>query len=411
MNFKIPESLWKLHKSLIDEAGRINELPAGRWGDYYLTQAITHSRYGHPYGEPDLYYGYNTGYNAEPRPFVGAYKRDIDNSWVVNTLPPIGSLVWQIKGDLLVCRTSRIAGYHSGMIRAALDSAGPYAGVPVGGDSGSVCYVNVDGQWKVFGVVNSLGTCHAPFWTSDLPLANNQFIAKREGGIPSGAISQTDHYFGQQTITPYPMRLFLDKPPTSLRVVGRFTEGDDGTDNVVLDVVTSAEPKSIEVEGDNGDKWCNPDNKENWIIRAIRLDAVTIRLFFKESRPCNSYRVTINGEYDGTYAPIKPSFSEGPAIGQKPEEKPAQDFSDLDIIGLQAELVELRKKNTELTTAVSTMELLRKINVQLATDNSDHRAALQNEQARVAELEAQLSKTAGLRLAMEMLGKEMGWGR
>ena len=57
------------------------------------------------------------------------------------------------------------------------------------------------------------------------------------------------------------------------------------------------------------------------------------------------------------------------------------------------------------------MELLRKINVQLATDNSDHRAALQNEQARVAELEAQLSKTAGLRLAMEMLGKEMGWGR
>jgi hypothetical protein len=387
MNFSLPAPLWSLHKRLIDDAGRINELPAGRWGDYYLTQAITHSRYAHVYGEPDLYYGYNNGWNHAAMPFVGAYKREIDNSWVVDKLPPIGSLIWQIKGDLLVCRTSKIANYYQGLIQAALEPAGPYAGAPAPGDSGSVCYVNVDGQWKVFGVVNSLGTCHAPFWTSDLPLANNQFIAKREGGIPSGAISQTDHYFGQQTITPYPMRLFLDKPPTSLRVVGRFTEGDDGTDNVVLDVLCGVKPETIEVEGANGDKWCNPDNKKNWIIRAVRLDESRIRLFLKESNTTNSYWVSIDGKASGAFKPIKPSFSEGPAVGQKPEEKPAKEFSDFDIIGLQAELVKLRKTN------------------------ADMRVDLQNEQAKSASLQAELDRTAGMRLGLEMVAKEMGWGR
>jgi len=402
MNFSIPAALWSLHKRLIDDAGRINELPAGRWGDYWLTQAITHSRYGHVYGEPDLYYGYNNGWHAASMPFVGAYKREIDNSWVVDKLPPIGSLVWQIKGDLLVCKTSRIATYHSGMIQAALEPAGPYAGSPIGGDSGSVCYVNVDGQWKVLGIVNSLGTCHAPFWTGSLPVQGGQVIPERDGGFTTyGAIHQTDHYFGQQTIIPYPMRLFLDKPPTSLRVVGRSTEGDDGTDNVVLDVVCSAEPQYIEVEGANGDKWVNPDNKKNWIIRAVRLDESRIRLFLKESNTTNSYWVSIDGKAPGAFKPIKPSFSEGPAIGQKPEEKPATEFSELDIIGLQAELVELR----------SLLDNMRTVNAKLAVDNADLRAAVQNEQAKSASLQAELDRTAGLRLGLEMVAKEMGWGR
>ena len=218
------------------------------------------------------------------------------------------------------------------------------------------------------------------------------------------------------------MRLFLDKPPTSLRVVGRSTEGDDGTDNVVLDVICGVEPIGVKVDGVFGDAWRYPDNRTNWIIRAIRLDDSHIRLFFKESTPANSYRVTINGNDAGTYAPVKPNFAEGPAIGQKPEEKPATEFSELDIIGLQAELVELRasmqneqSKNSKLAMANADLrteiESLKMDKAKFNMECDSLRQAVANEQAKSASLQAELDRTAGLRLGLEMVAKEMGWGR
>lgn len=353
MNFSLPTSLWETYNAVPrDQNDNVNELPAGKALGYWLTTSNTHTDRGNPYGQPVVEFGPASFIDGCPK--LQAYAKPINNDWVVDSLPPIGTAVWQIKGPLLqIVRTSTIASYSDGFVKAALTKAGPYPGTPIGGDSGSLCFVKQAGRWKVVGICNSSGTCDTPFWTFHIPTGIGN-IPPRIDSLPILSVAQ-DHYFAEPTIIPFPMRLFLDSKPTNRRVVGAFAEGDDGTDNVVLDVPCSKEPKSIVITGTHTDCWAWPDNGKNWIIRAIRLDEARIRLFFKESRQAESYFVTIDGM---------------PTIRAFPEEG-------------DTEIIEKPSDNPSDTMLLSQLSDALEENDRLST-------MLASEQARSAELQAKI---------------------
>lgn len=87
------------------------------------------------------------------------YSEPIGSDDVLEELPPIGTAVWQVVRPGFY-RTSRIARYAGAVApadrvlaaAAILQADGPYPGVPIGGDSGSVCFARINGKVRVLGV-------------------------------------------------------------------------------------------------------------------------------------------------------------------------------------------------------------------------------------------------------------------
>lgn len=87
------------------------------------------------------------------------YPEPIGTDDILEELPPIGTAVWQVVRPGLY-RTSRIDRYVGSLTPpdavvpgyAFLRADGPYPGVPIGGDSGSVCFARVNGKVRVLGV-------------------------------------------------------------------------------------------------------------------------------------------------------------------------------------------------------------------------------------------------------------------
>lgn len=93
------------------------------------------------------------------------YPEPVGTDDVADVLPPPGTAVWQVVRPGLY-RTSRIDRYAGALgppdsvlpATAFLRADGPYPGVPVGGDSGSVCLVRMGGRVRVLGVCGMAGT-------------------------------------------------------------------------------------------------------------------------------------------------------------------------------------------------------------------------------------------------------------
>lgn len=87
------------------------------------------------------------------------YPEPIGTDDVLEELPPVGTAVWQVVRPGLY-RTSRIDRYVGSLTQpdavvpgyAFLRADGPYPGVPIGGDSGSVCFARIGGKVRVLGV-------------------------------------------------------------------------------------------------------------------------------------------------------------------------------------------------------------------------------------------------------------------
>lgn len=87
------------------------------------------------------------------------YPEAIGSDDVLEELPAIGTAVWQVIRPGFY-RTSRIARYAGATAPAdrvlaalaILQPDGPYPGVPIGGDSGSVCFARINGKVRVLGV-------------------------------------------------------------------------------------------------------------------------------------------------------------------------------------------------------------------------------------------------------------------
>lgn len=364
MNLTIPSSLIAFYRSLPwDDRGILCELPAGG----YRTWGNTHTHLGARYTNLIDQYGSNT--NAGALGKIMLYDRQIPTDWVINAIPPIGTAVWQLKGhEFQVVRTSHIGAIHGfrrpgiggvewpgDFIAVRLFPSGPRPGEPVGGDSGSLCFVRHRGKWQVLGICNTAGHCHLPFW--DIALSTNKgSVINPRATVSTDTEGWSKIWMEQNEPTITIMReLYLPTPPTTRRVVGMLKEGDDGTDNVVLDVSWSGEVKTLEVLGAGTNRWFWPDNGRNWIIRAAQVAPETLRFWFKAASPGETYVVRINGFLVKIVAV--------PDLGGAPPVQPVPapvDSSD-DLAEAEAEIIklttELEVLKDELHDAIAARDL------------------------------------------------------
>lgn len=289
----IPASLVAAYRSLPwDDRGLLNEIPAG--GN--LTWANSHTDLGNPYGQPIDQHGPDTPYGAFGK--VMLHAAEIPSAWAIEAIPPPGTAVWQIKGQHMhIVRTSEIESHmRGGFVLARLRATGPYPGIPIGGDSGSICFVRHRGRWQVLGICNLAGTCSLPFWDLSLPTNKGSTIPPRNNEANDHESWSKAFYEPDETIVPLMNELIIHPCPTTRRVVGVYTQADDGTDNICLDILEHPGPiTKLEIRGLGTDKWAWPDNGHNWIIRAGRLPDGCLRLWFKESTPTSLYTVWVNG--------------------------------------------------------------------------------------------------------------------
>lgn len=288
----------------------------------------------------------------------------------ITALPPIGTAVWQFT-PAGVLRTSRISGYSAATTSgpwsysAMLAADGPLPGTPIGGDSGSICWIRLDGKWVAIGQCSFWGgvvvakPARPPAdWPAECAIQIPPGAAWRDpwNWVHQVERKASDWDLPGESIEPARQSVFLPSKPSNRRVVGMFQEGDDGTDNVVLDVQCSFEPETVVVSGAGTDRWVYPDTRPNWIVRAVRIDPAKIRLFFKKSFDASTYQVVLDGMSATTVAPSA---------------------SDAEIV-------------TPPTINQSDIDDLRLANAKLAMDNADLRAAVQNEQAKSAALQAKI---------------------
>lgn len=340
---------------------------------------------------------------------------------VVTELPPVGTQVYQItpKGEL---RTSRIRRYIPTVaqsevlpVGALLHPAGPFAGVPVGGDSGSICFVRQAYEWRVLGVVS-----YASRVELSRPITSGTWAVKPLL-IPPGVALSND---ASDAVVFAPWRLegemgfpgptnrepaagvipVLNLPQETADVVGAFHATPDGVPDVLLEVASPypvEDIAKIEVSGIGGDLWVWPSNGSNWDL--WRHDGADDRLVlrFNRSQKTNVYVVTLRSKSgQSSEWHLSPMvFTKPPAV--EPE-KPAPATPDPDasivVEKLRQELDAERNRADEL--AADVMRLQDQVKLYY-DENASLRDTLANER----------TAAAGLRLGLEMLGKEMGWAR
>lgn len=336
MNLIIPSSLVAFYKALPwDDRGLCYELPAGG----YRTWGNTHTHLGARYANLIDQYGSNT--NAGALGKIMLYDRQIPTDWVINAIPPIGTAVWQLKGhEFQVVRTSHIGAIHGfrrpgiggvewpgDFIAVRLFPSGPRPGEPVGGDSGSLCFVRHRGKWQVLGICNTAGHCHLPFWDTTLFTTGGATIQPRANSATDPDNWSKTWYDPNETTFTIMRELILPSAPSHRRLVGMFKEEDDGTDNICLDILEPPAPITrMEIRGAGSDKWAWPDNGTNWIIRAARLPDGCLRLWFKASSPNENYSVWVNGNQT-TNVLVKDLAPKPPAPEPAPAPAKPQDWS------------------------------------------------------------------------------------
>lgn len=363
MNITIPKSLLDAMAKLPwAENGMLNELPAG--GN--ATFSNTHTDYADPYGTPIDEFNPRPDINGANK--VSLYANNISADWVVTELPPRGTAVWQIKGRTpQIVRTSVLQNYGIGQfVLGVLSPAGPAPGVPIGGDSGSLCFVRKNGRWLVLGIVNFGSTVSLPFWTTPLTTKAGRVLAATANTSAVRPIFEQPEWSSDWIAPGEPQttlmrELILSQIPATRRVIGMHELGDDGTDNIVIDVPfvsDVASINSVSIRGAGTDHWYWPDNFANWHTRGVILpgDGLrngVLRLWFKASQPTSSYDVSINGQPVVRVAPLSVSVFPAPAPGTVPvtdvpkPTTPAPEASEYDqtIADLRARVGELLDEN------------------------------------------------------------------
>lgn len=338
---------------------------------------------------------------------------------VVTELPPVGTQVYQItpKGEL---RTSRIRRYIPTVaqsevlpVGALLHPAGPFAGVPVGGDSGSICFVRQADEWRVLGVVS-----YASRVELSRPITSGTWAVKPLL-IPPGVALSND---ASDAVVFAPWRLegemgfpaptnrepavgvipVLSLPQETADVVGAFQAAPDGVPDVLVQVASPYPVEDlarIEVSGNGDDLWVWPSNGSNWDL--WRHDGADDRLVlrFNRSQKTNVYVVTLRSKSgQSSEWHLSPMvFTKPPAV--EPEKSdPATPDAGASIVveKLRRELEDERKRADRLADDVKRLEDQLKL---YHDENASLRDTLANER----------TAAAGLRLGLEMLGKEMGW--
>lgn len=414
---RIPTSLLEAHSKLgFDERGII---PVIRIADFHATGAFHVIRL---WGEP-------AGYRAKD--FFGdvvyyAFYTDVGSDPVVTVLPPTGTQVWQWN-QRGIWRTSRIRRYASAVAfgpwnyHAILEPAGPLAGIPVSGDSGSICWVRVDGKWMVLGVVShpsgvfvarprkvphswavvpveipegadeanpfpeaTIAELTAP-WVEPEPVSPDQATPNPQSPAPTPP-------------APTPNPLLIEVPDGVTDAMSPHAVAPNGHPDQVVDVPWDgnlALIESIRVLGLDGDEWRWRDTGHWWHIRAQQQPG---RLFLRmaQSKPTDKVTVEIvrrssSNPDDGirypwteecqVIAPVAPT----PAPNPEPPSAPST--SELDAMRVQ--VAELR---AALDKATKDVEFHRGIADKLAKDLGAARRQIERDE----ELRDTLEKLANL---------------
>lgn len=340
---------------------------------------------------------------------------------VVTELPPVGTQVYQVtpKGEL---RTSKIQRYIPTVAQsevlplgALLYPAGPFAGVPVGGDSGSICFVRQGDEWRVLGVVSygyrvelsrpvSSGTWAVKplLIPAGVALSNDASMAALEApwrlegelGFPAPAQASAG------AVVPT-----ISASQETADVVGAFQATPDGVLDVLLDVASPYSVEDIakiEVEGAGGDKWVWPPNGSNWDLWRHGGADDRLVLRFNRSQPTDSYQVTLRHKLAGIHvcrvAPM--TFTKPAVVEPEKPEKPTPATPD----AVASKAVEDLQR--ELAVVRVELEAERKRSVDLLAQNQ----ALHDENAGLREtLAKERQNDEALRTSLSRLGKEMGW--
>lgn len=236
-------------------------------------------------------------------------------------LPPLGTKVWQINPRGII-RTSRITYYIGAIssgatpsfIYASLTGDGPYPGIPIGGDSGSICYIlDKTNKLRVLGVAGTGGTCYVAVptqWPSSFIVQTNRPTLKFDNTTPTTPSSldkvidiDTNWYKGLTT-QPLTEISFISEtyirptPTPSGRItdaVGAHTNVPDGIPDIILQA--TGLPQNIDrvdVIGVGGDCWKFPYNRINWWVKpTYNADTNTWSFNFNPSQPTQQYEVTV----------------------------------------------------------------------------------------------------------------------
>ena len=421
----MPKSLREAQKNLAtDERGVVRGIRVShntvtgplhclsQWGEQMVTEAGAWVRYAERLSYGDVaYYRYDHALSVDP---------------VVTGLPAIGTQVWQITptGVLRTSRIARYAGVCIGdgprSIQAILEAVGPQAGVPVAGDSGSVCWVRVahlDGggaAWMVLGMASYAGLC-----TVAMPAVPPVWSARRLW-VPVGAdLGQPDRWVGRVESDLW--RMVGDEEQAAEIVlpdagaqdaVGQSTAGPDGVPDVLLQVESAyklEDISSIEVTNDKGDKWAWPKNDRNWMIWSHQLPNDGLLLRINKSQESEDYRVVITSKAGAasSLGKIRPvSLLPDPKPEQpKPEAPPTPPVQAPSVEALQDRIDELVAQNSKLEERIAVL-------VKEWNDIHDVNTSFRAENAGLRDtLAAERSEAAALRGPLEMLGKAMGWAK
>jgi hypothetical protein len=293
------------------------------------------------------------------------FDEDLAPDPLVRVLLPLGTPVWQIT-PAGVLRTSRIARYASAATigpwsySAILRPDGPAPGIPIAGDSGSICWVRHGARWLALGQVSHANmvviACPARLptgWPADTQIQLPLGADPDNPGLwipttPATADDWTIFADPDAPTVPPPARpttppILTDPPPTGRRVIGIYDLGNDGTDNVILDValpagLTPADIRTIRVCGDGPDEWRKPNTNHWWHLVAAMIAPDTLRLWFKQSRPAQTYHVYLNDLPAIPCAPV----ADAPTAPEPDRPTVPPPDSPLDVVALQVEIHNLR---------------------------------------------------------------------
>lgn len=381
MKVSIPKSLLDFISSLPwDERGIIGEIPAGG----ALTYANTHTDLVDPYGTPVSQHNPHPEVNGANK--VMLYDRIVPSDWVVPAPPPTGVAVWQIKGrDCRIVRTSKLHNYGIGpFVIGVLSPAGPYPGVPIQNDSGSLTFVRMNGMWKVLGICNFGQTTNLPFWPHPIRITHGAAIGSMiPSNIPENP--QEAHWDLNWTRP--------EEPIIDINTVTPESTNNQASINMrsrhSITIKNASAPVSkVVLTGINGDRWERPTNSVKgywpvdvnetpegialcWDVSQTQGPNYNILVVFD-----NGASLTKTGIATGVVIDLKSSLIAGSPTPQPTQ--PPQPISP----------------DTELKAHIARLE-----------------EALVEQRIKVSMLTAELERLNDIKNSIDRLGKAMGWSR
>lgn len=327
----LPKEVEDARKKMVwDERGLICGVRVGNYWVHGSKHVLDLQGYwGNPTEENIRYFGDYVVYQC---------LKDVGSDNVCYELPPIGTKIWQINPKGVV-RTSRIANYPQTVslttellgTYAVLRADGPFPGVPIGGDSGSVCFYfdEKDQTVKILGICGYGGTCFVATptqwpveWTDNInkrPILKYVGSANQPMSVNPVVVLDNDWYAKMtqnSTILNIPLEndsvlqpvLSPVSPPTDNSVlraeiikntqdfvgVGNSLSPNGKADNCIRIFNLSKPYKTIRINGANGDTWETPYNPTGyWDIKVVTEGVYTFLLYFEPSNPSNSFTISV----------------------------------------------------------------------------------------------------------------------